>query len=172
MNSNYHIRLAKPDDLSELPEIERQAAALFSKSGFADVLADITTPEETLREGLRFSRLWVAADTEDRPVGFALASVVGGKAHLDELDVYPQHCRRGLGSALVETVCDWGRQSSFTGITLTTFSHVPWNAPFYERLGFRILCSDELTEALRELMQLEVERGLPGQNRVAMYREL
>ena len=172
MNCDYHIRPAKPEDLSALPQIEKEAAVLFSESGFAGLLANITTPEETLSEALRCGRLWVAADADDRPIGFALACVVGGNAHLDELDVYPDHCRRGVGSALVETVCDWARQSGFTAITLTTFGNVPWNSPFYERLGFRILSSDEMTKALNELMQLEIERGLPGKNRVAMLREL
>jgi len=172
MNSDYRIRLARPDDIPELPQIEQRAALLFSESGFAGLLTNIMTPEETLKEGVKSDRLWVAADKDDRPVGFALACVVGGNAHLDELDVYPEHCRRGLGSVLVETVCDWAQQSGFKAITLTTFGNVPWNAPFYERLGFRTLSRHEMTEALNELMELEIKRGLPGENRVAMTREL
>ena len=49
---------------------------------------------------------------------------------------------------------------------------VPWNAPYYERLGFVVLRDDELPAALAELRRLEVEHGLPGERRVSMRLEL
>jgi GNAT superfamily N-acetyltransferase len=168
----YHIRLARPDDLSALPDIEREAAARFAPYGLAEMLATILTPIESLREGVMIDRLWVAADEADHPVGFALACVVGDNAHLDELDVHPAHGRRGLGTALVEAVCNWAKASGYRAITLTTLRHIPWNAPWYQRLGFRVLADDELSPALRELLQEEIQRGLPADQRVAMRRAL
>jgi hypothetical protein len=53
-------------------------------------------------------------------------------------------------------------------LTLCTFRDVPWNAPFYERMGFRRLATADLTEALRVRMADEAERGLPPEHRVAM----
>jgi GNAT superfamily N-acetyltransferase len=116
--------------------------------------------------------LWVAVDRENRPVGFALGGVVGQNAHLDELDVLPDHGRRGLGRALVEAACDWAREAGYRAITLNTLSHIPWNGPFYERLGFRILAPAELTAEQNELLRREIEAGLPAENRVVMRREL
>jgi GNAT superfamily N-acetyltransferase len=168
----YHIRLARLDDLSALPDIERAANALFADFGLAEQLANILTPIESLRAGVSTDRLWVAADEIDRPVGFALASVVGDNAHLDELDVHPAHGRRGLGAALVEAVCDWARASGYRAITMTTLRHIPWNAPWYQRLGFRVLEDNELSPALRDLLHEEIQRGLPADQRVAMRREL
>jgi GNAT superfamily N-acetyltransferase len=168
----YHIRLARIDDLSALPDIERAATALFADYGLADQLAAILTPIDSLREGVQADRLWVAADELDHPVGFALADIVGDNAHLDELDVHPAHGRRGLGAALVEAVCDWARASGYRAITLTTLRHIPWNAPWYQRLGFRVLEESELSTALRDLLQEEIQRGLPADQRVAMQREL
>jgi len=172
MKHNYHIRPAQDTDLPALPDIERRAAALFQDFGLADTFATVLTPSESYQEGLEARRLWVAEDSEGHLLGFALAGVVAGSAHLDELDVLPEYGRRGIGSALVETVCQWARELGFPAITLTTLSQIPWNAPFYERLGFRILQPDETAAALRDLLQSEIERGLPGQNRVAMRREL
>ena len=86
MMNGYHIRLARADDLSALPEIERQADTLFAAYGLAEQLSDILTPIESLHEGVKADRLWVATDENERPVGFALAGVVGDNAHLDELD--------------------------------------------------------------------------------------
>jgi GNAT superfamily N-acetyltransferase len=168
----YHIRLARTDDLTVLPDIERAANALFADYGLAEQLSDLLTPIESLREGAKIDRLWVAADETDRPVGFALASVVGDNAHLDELDVHPAHGRRGLGAALVEAVCDWAKASGYRVITLTTLRHIPWNAPWYQRLGFRVLEENELSPALRDLLREEIQRGLPADQRVAMRRAL
>jgi ribosomal protein S18 acetylase RimI-like enzyme len=112
----------------------------------------------------------VAADVNDRPVGFALADEIGGNAHLDELDVCPAHGQRGLGTALVEVVCHWAKASGYRAITLTTLRHIPWNAPWYQRLGFRVLEEHELSAALHQLLQEEIQRGLPADQRVAMRR--
>ena len=172
MMSGYHIRLARSEDLSALPEIERRANTLFADYGLTEQLSNILTSFESLREGASANRLWVAADAADRPVGFALADVVGDNAHLDELDVDPAHGRRGLGTALVEAVCNWAQASGYRAITLTTLSYIPWNAPWYCRLGFRVLKEHELGAALRDLFQDEIKRGLPAEHRVAMQREL
>jgi GNAT superfamily N-acetyltransferase len=168
----YDIRLARFDDLSVLPGIERAANTLFANYGLGEQLSDILTPIESLRDGVQADRLWVAADEFDRPVGFALAGVVGDNAHLDELDVHPAHGRRGLGALLVEAVCEWARALGHHTITLTTLRHIPWNAPWYERLGFRVLEDSVLSPALRDLLQAEIQRGLPADQRVAMHREL
>ncbi|HTP11422.1 MAG TPA: GNAT family N-acetyltransferase [Anaerolineae bacterium] len=168
----YHLRLARVEDLSALPDIERAANALFADYGLADQLSDVLTPIESLREGVKTDRLWVAADDFDQPVGFALAGVVGDNAHLDELDVHPAHGRHGLGTALAEVVCDWAKTSGYRSITLTTLQHIPWNAPWYQRLGFRVLEDNELTPALRDLLRDEILRGLPADRRVAMCRDL
>jgi GNAT superfamily N-acetyltransferase len=168
----YHIRLARNDDLIALPDIERAANALFADYGLAEQLSDCLTPIESLREGVKIDRLWVAAAEADCPVGFALASIVGDNAHLDELDVHPAHGRRGLGAALVAAVCDWAKAAGYRAITLTTLRHIPWNAPWYQRLGFRVLEENEMSEALRDLLQEEIQRGLPADQRAAMRREL
>lgn len=172
MRDGYVIRSAVASDLPRLPGIERSAAALFEQFGLAGLFARISTPSSDLEEGLRSGRLWVATVADDELVGFALASVVGDNAHLDELDVVPPQGRRGVGTALVEAFLRWAHASGFPGATLTTLQHVPWNAPFYQRFGFRVVEPRELSPALSELLRQEIERGLPAENRVAMYRRI
>ena len=53
-------------------------------------------------------------------------------------------------------------------VTLTTFRDVSWNAPFYARLGFRIVEPGSLSPGLVAVVQLEERRGLPAGLRVAM----
>ncbi len=170
--NEYHIRLARDEDLNALPDIECEAAIRFAPYGLAEPLSNILTSIVSLREGLQADRLWVAADGDDRPVGFARAGVVGENAHLDELDVRPAHGQRGLGTALVETVCDWAKDSGYRAVTLATLRHIPWNAPWYQRLGFRVLEAHELTAALSDLLHEEIQHGLPADQRVAMRRDL
>jgi GNAT superfamily N-acetyltransferase len=172
MKDGYAIRAAMESDLSRLPGIERSAAALFEPFGLAEALARVLTPSCDLEEALRTGRLWVATRAEDEVVGFALASVVGGNAHLDELDVAPEHGRRGIGTALVKEFLRWAGEGGFAGATLITLRHISWNAPFYERLGFRILAPRELSPALSELLRQEIQRELPSEGRVAMYRSV
>ena len=155
-----------------MPEIERLAAERFASFGLADVFARIVTPIPLLRERARAGQVWVAAGDDDRPVGFAVVSSLDGNAHLDELDVHPDHGRRGIGTALVETACEWARSAGYCAITLSTLRNVPWNAPLYAKLGFRILADKELTQALRQLLESEASLGLPMKDRVLMRRDL
>ena len=78
----------------------------------------------------------------------------------------------GLGSRLVERVAGWARERGAPALTLTTYAEVAWNAPYYERLGFRRLADDELTPGLRAIRAAEAERGLDRWPRVGMRREL
>jgi GNAT superfamily N-acetyltransferase len=105
------------------------------------------------------------------PVGFAHVEVIEREvAHLEEIDVDPGHGHRGLGTQLVLQVCDWAAGNGYASVTLTTFRDVPWNMPFYERLGFREIPTPELSPALRAVVEAETRRGLDPLRRVVMRR--
>ena len=63
----------------------------------------------------------------------------------------PGHARQGLGKALLDTATDWAQQHGLTALTLTTYAHDPWSAPFFERLGFEILTDAERSGGLRRI---------------------
>ena len=100
------------------------------------------------------------------------SSWVDGLAYLQEIDVLPDHGRRGIGTSLIHAVCEWAQFKKVAAVTLTTFRHLPWNAPFYERLGFRSLTQDELTSGLDAILADEAENGLDKTKRVAMLKQL
>jgi GNAT superfamily N-acetyltransferase len=116
-------------------------------------------------------RLWVArADRE--PVGFAHVEMIEpGMAHLEEIDVHPDHGRRGLGTRLVLAVCHWAASCGFGSVTLCTFRDVPFNMPFYSHLGFAVVPPEELSGALRAVVEDETRRGLDRSRRVVMARQ-
>lgn len=168
MRQNYTIELAAKYHLRAIPAIEQAAAAMFAEVDLPSELRFLVTDRETLIEAQRDERLWVALDEQKDAVGFALARDVGVYAHLEEMDVHPDHGRRGIGAQLLGAVINWARAAGFPGITLITFRHLQWNAPFYERHGFVQLDHEEASGGLRELIREELEAGLEPRNRVAM----
>jgi len=80
--------------------------------------------------------------------------------------------RGGVWWALIDTAAAWAAQQHLAALTLTTYAHVPWNAPYYERLGFEVLDEHELTEGLRRVREHEAARGLAAWPRVTMRRRL
>jgi hypothetical protein len=68
----------------------------------------------------------------------------------------------------VAKACDWTRQHACPALTLTTFRDVPWNMPFYARLGFEEIPPDGLSPALRSVLEDEARRGFDLARRVTM----
>ena len=163
----YEITLARPGDLPRIAPIELAAARLLAGHAPEAVLEEVT-PAEDLQAAQGHGRLWVAL-SDGVPVGFALVEMLEpDAAHLHEIDVYPDHGRRGLGTRLVRRVCRWAETQGLGAVTLTTFRDVPWNMPFYARVGFEEVATAALTPALREVLEDEARRGLDPARRVVM----
>ncbi|MEV8593045.1 GNAT family N-acetyltransferase [Streptomyces sp. NPDC052012] len=138
-----------------------------------DRIAEDEPPGLDVLEGYRRAgRLWVAVDDEDLAVGYLMAEPVDGALHVEQVSVHPRAGRRGVGRDLLAYASDRAREEGLTGLTLTTFAEVPWNAPYYERLGFRTLEDAELTPGLREIRAHEARMGLDRWPRVCMRRRL
>lgn len=170
MDPRYTIATARLQDIHRLAAIERAAATLLHAHAPPAVL-DETTGDSDFREAQAAGRLWVAL-ADDSPVGFALVEMLAEDLpHLEEINVHPQHGRHGVGTALVRTVCEWVSRSGYSEMTLTTFRAVPWNMPFYSRLGFEEVSPDKLRPELAAVVQDEAARGLDPRRRVVMrYR--
>ncbi len=168
----YRVEPGRLEHAALLPAIELAAATLFPADVLPEHLFDDSTPVSEFEDAAREERLLVALDGGGTPVGFAFLDVLDGQAHLEELDVLPEHGRRGLGRALVEATAQWARQRGHTAVTLTTFRNVPWNAPFYRSAGFEEMATSEIGIELAEIIQAEIDGGLEPSNRVAMRRRL
>jgi GNAT superfamily N-acetyltransferase len=114
----------------------------------------------------------VAVKDSSEVIGFALGAHMDGHHHLQQLSVLPAHGRRGVGRALVEAVCTWALEEGGCQVTLSTFCDIPWNGPYYERLGFRALSEQELGPELLALRADEQGQGLDIIARVVMRRDL
>ena len=166
------IRAARSDELEKLREVERAAGSIFRELGMEAIADDEPSSIATLSVLQAAGQAWVGTDDVDEPVAYLLVRVIDANAHIEQVSVHPRAGRQGLGRALIETAAAWGREHGLEALTLTTYRDVPWNRPYYETLGFRILDDAHITPGLRRLRAQEAAAGLDRWPRVAMQRSL
>jgi GNAT superfamily N-acetyltransferase len=166
------IRAAAATDGPVLREIEVAAGARFATVGLAEVAAHDPFSIVELEAYRTAGRSWVATGADGTVVGYAVADDLDGCAHLEQVSVRPEQQGRGIGRELVEAVVDWARACRCPAVTLTTFADVPWNAPLYEHLGFRVLSEPEIGPELAARRDEETAFGLDPARRVCMRRDL
>lgn len=163
------VRQATGDDIPALGGIERAAGEMFREVGMPEIADDDPLPEDELAAGVAAGRLWVAVD--GGPIAYLLAMRLGAGAHIEQVTVAPSHARRGIGARLVAACVAWAEACGADAVTLTTFRDVPWNGPYYERLGFRVVPDEAVGEEIRALVEAERRAGLHRWPRVVMaYR--
>ena len=165
------IRPATARDCATLQQLERDAGQRFREVGLGFVADDNPPPVEVILTYAESGRAWVAADSDDVPVGYVVVDIVDGAAHIEQVSVATAQQGRGTGRLLVEQARRWAGENALSAVTLTTFSHVPWNKPLYEHLGFRVLAGEEIGPGLRSLMEHEASRGLGPATRAVMTAE-
>ncbi|CAL9406419.1 hypothetical protein SUDANB95_01560 [Actinosynnema sp. ALI-1.44] len=157
-----HLRPARPDEFPLLQAIEVASGEPFRAIGMPEVADDDPMPLAALEH----AHVWVAADPD--PVAWVAAVEVDGHAHVEQVSVHPDHARRGIGAALLDHVETWATARGLAGLTLTTFRDVPWNAPYYERLGFREVGVP--SPGLAAIVAAEAARGLDPATRICLVR--
>ncbi|MFI6376146.1 GNAT family N-acetyltransferase [Streptomyces sp. NPDC050546] len=166
------VRPATAAELPSLQDIERAAGAPFRDVGMPEIADDEPPGLDVLEGYRRAGRCWVAVDERDQPVAYLLAEPVEGALHIEQVSVHPRAGRRGVGRALLAHAAAHAREEGLTALTLTTFTDVPWNAPYYARLGFHTLPEPDLTPGLRAIRATEAEHGLDRWPRVCMRAPL
>ncbi|NVI81153.1 GNAT family N-acetyltransferase [Janthinobacterium sp. BJB401] len=132
------IRAATRADLPLLAQVERSAAILFAQAGpeLAWLAHGEPLPLETLQALQQDGGVWVAADGQDAPAGFLAAQPLDGQLFIVELSVALPQQRQGLGARLLDAAAAHARALGCACLTLSTYRHLPWNAPYYARHGF------------------------------------
>ena len=163
------IRPALPADVLGLPAIEAAAGEAFRTVGMPEIADDPLPDVQQLKRHASDGRVRVAT-VSNEVVGYALAGVRDGSAHLEQVSVHPDHAGQRIGADLIDAVTSWARDRGDDRLTLTTFADVPWNAPYYRKLGFRALPDDALGPQLAA--ELSAERMRFTAPRIAMARDV
>ncbi len=170
--ASWSLRLAQAEDADHLPAIEAAAAEMFLSD--PDLLDfdpnDTWTPDE-LRRLIRKGHCLVS-HVGDAIAGFIACEPFRRELHIWEMDVHPSFQKRGIGAGLVRAIQIDARNSGFKALTLTTFRDLPWNGPFYERLGFEEVTALDAHPRLAGELANEADDGLPATRRCAMIHFL
>lgn len=149
----FRIRLGRVDELAELMRVDEDACAVFAELGLPLSLPPdhpfVLADAERWGRSLGAGNTLVAVDARDQPLGFAVLELPDGQPYLDQLSVRQSAMRRGIGTALLEAALRW---RGARPLWLTTYVHVSFNAPFYERHGFVCVPEAQVGAELRQLL--------------------
>ena len=159
--TSLSIRPASCADLELLAKLEVEAGQIFRSVGMPEV-AEHAPDMRTLHSGQEKGKIWVA-EVSTEIAGYVVAAVVDGNAHIEQVSVPPAYARQGIGRRLIGHLEAWGSDCGFPAITLTTFCDVPWNGPYYRRLGYKVLAASEIGTDLA--FAIDYEASLPGIDR-------
>lgn len=167
--NNHIVIKSSTDDFERLVDIEKRAGEKYREAGY-DPSTWPTTNIDRFAEYQKAGGLWVAC-LDSKAVGFATLEYFGDFAHLEELDVEPEHMGQGIGSALLRKVIDHSRADKKGLISLRTFKKTPWAMNLYKKFGFEI-CRDESLAHLNTKIENEKSAGLPVEDRISMFLDL
>lgn len=157
--SGYEITRADPEEIDALIAVNLASDTLFAGTGLiseADLGAHV--PAEVFDQAIAARDVFVVRWAQQAGiVGFTLTSERGGTLYLDQISVHPDHGQRGIGRALMRRVFADARARGLRYVTLSTFKDVPWNSPFYRKLGFKPLSGHKITPWMTELEAAQAE---------------
>lgn len=159
------IRPMRIADIDTVRAIERASATRFLGTALAAIAEDEPTDARTLEARIGAGDALVSADAADTPIAFVIGRPLGDDFYVEQIDVAPDHGGKRLGAALIAALAARGR-----ALTLSTFRDIPWNAPWYRRLGFIDVRDDALPPLLRDIRAEHIARGLDETLRVFMHR--
>ena len=172
LHDRYAISPALREDIDALISIDLAAGQLFAPTGLlpGDALQD-HVPPAVFEQAIDAGDIYKAHDALGTPVGFLLVSHRGGTLYLDQISVHPDHGRQGLGTDMMQHLFQLARQRKLKQVTLSTFRDVPWNAPFYKKLGFREIPRKDMADWMLALEHIQAQ-SLDVSQRCFMVRKI
>lgn len=168
---DFELRPALEREFEEIGRLERQAAQRFLQlpehTGMTYEQLQETLEAHELERSLSEGGLWVAV-VAGRLAGFVSTHLYPEALYIRELDVLVEYGRRGLGRALIGRAVERALELGLSGVFLRTFREVPWNAPYYARLGFAEVAEADWTDSMHSILEVEEQWGLRAEKRVFM----
>lgn len=147
------IRPARSTDGPDMARVEQAARAQLLGVGIdLDQLDGGGFDEDTSWH------LAVVAEAGGTIVGMVRATIDQDRVIIDQVSVDPAWGRQGIGTALLETLAIEARHIGLESMVGTTFRDVAFNAPFYQRLGARLVDEQELGQRRRVERHLGLDK--------------
>jgi GNAT superfamily N-acetyltransferase len=170
----FRFRAGLPADLALLLEIDLDAGSVFERAGLYLDLPEThefsTSERRRLHASLTAGGTIIAMDGVGTAAGFIALGMLGALPYVEQISVRTRDMRAGLGTALLAAASRHPAAQRGPALWLTTYDHLPWNRPFYERNGFVAVPEQDCGPAI--LAELAFQRRwlpLPAQ-RIAMRR--
>ncbi|HVJ41658.1 MAG TPA: GNAT family N-acetyltransferase [Dongiaceae bacterium] len=168
----YHLRPARADEVGIIRAVEQAAAQRFRGTDFDWVAhagaGSPTSVAASIATGQVLVMTPATGNEAGCPVAFVQFAIIDGAAYIEEIDVLPEHAGHRLAQRLIDAVESWARSQSLPILTLSTFSTIPWNAPYYRRLGFRDM--GHLGPGLAAIRERHRALGLKDEQRAFLWR--
>jgi GNAT superfamily N-acetyltransferase len=174
--SPFLLRAGTPTDLDTFVDIDNDAGALFVRAGFDLDLPD--THEFPKAERARWAAslaagtALVATQRDGTAVGFIAVGRRDGEPFVEQLSVRMAAMRQGIGRTLLATAGEIERANGARRLWLSTYAHLPFNRPWYERQGFAVVRMEHCGADVLRTVAFE-RQWLPlPQERVVMRKAL
>ena len=167
----FNLRKARVAELPVIIAIDDAASQLYADAGLAIelksqhpfIVAESTRWANAISHGLAY----VATNELDQAIGFITLGFIDTEHYLDQIAVLPEHMQQGIGTKLLELAIAWSHDKP---LWLTTYSHIPWNKPYYEKQGFKQMTEDACGPQLCQILHAQ-RLALPApEQRIAMVR--
>lgn len=170
------VRAGFPFDIDLLNEIDVDAGMLFDRAGLClDFQKDhefAVAERNRWLQCLAAGTVLIAVDRAGHAVGFAAVGFLDGQPYLDQLSVRLNSMGQGIGTELLDRSAGMMRRAGARTLWLTTYSHLSWNRPFYERRGFVTIPVGRVgVELTRELYYQQAWLPMSGK-RIVMRKDL
>ncbi|MGE0791752.1 MAG: GNAT family N-acetyltransferase [Sandaracinaceae bacterium] len=168
---DVRIRVARPDELARVIEVDDDASLLYAEHGVALGLTDehpfAVAEQARWASSVAAGETFLAEDATGEIVGVAVLAHKDGQPYLDQLAVRRAAMGRGIGGALLARALAWAKERG-DALWLNTYAHLAFNRPFYERRGFACVEPGEWGDEMRAVID-EQRRYLPHpEQRVVM----
>ena len=167
----YRIERGRASQAAQLQQIELAAGARFRDVGMADIADHDPTSTAVFEDRAAAGQLLVAHDDAGAIAGFLIWSAKDGMAYIEEVAVHTVNAGHRVGVQLIDRLAQDAR-GRFPAITLSTFRDVPWNGPYYAKLGFEEFPYDQAGPDHAQSWQDQADNGLDMSRRLFMSRAL
>ncbi|CAI0997815.1 GNAT family N-acetyltransferase [Serratia grimesii] len=163
------IRLAQQPDITQMIAVERSAAQLFLQHpAWCFIAEEPGMSPQQHADFIQRQHTWLMESAAGEVVGFIAVIPQPQDWHIAELSVAANWQRQGIGRRLLAEVAAQAALQGAQRLTLTTFIDVPWNAPYYQRLGFKPIAVEQLSATLRHQLAEDSAHGFAADSRCAM----